>query len=67
MRRLLLDLGLPNEALRLEEGNTNTVSNAKALVARLTAEVLNGVLLVTSALHMPRALQPVANLQVRGD
>lgn len=55
MRRLLLDLGVPDAAMRLEESSVNTASNAQAMAAMLAAEGIDEVLLVTSALHMPRA------------
>ena len=55
MRLFLLDLGVPATALRLEEGSVNTTGNARAIAALLAAEGVTEVLLVTSALHMPRA------------
>ena len=55
MRRLLLDLGVPDSALYLEEVSGNTAGNAEAMATRLAAEGVREVLLVTSALHMPRA------------
>lgn len=62
MRELLLDMGVPDAALLLEEDSRNTRENA-AFVARLLTNRHPGiassprpkVLLVTSALHMARA------------
>lgn len=56
MRRFLIDLGVPEEALLLEDQSRNTHENA-VYTAKLLQELdLDKVLLVTSALHMPRAL-----------
>jgi len=57
MRRLLLDLGVPDAALHLEEVSVTTSGNAQEIALRLAAEGVREVLLVTSALHMPRARQ----------
>lgn len=55
MRHVLLDLGVPATALRLEEVSLNTAGNARAIAELLAAEGVTEVVLVTSALHMPRA------------
>lgn len=55
MRGLLLDLGVPDHAIRLEQLSHNTASNASATAALLEAEGVDEIMLVTSALHMPRA------------
>src|SRR5690606_3989740 len=55
MRRLLLDLGVPDEALGLEDASVNTSSNAARTAELLRAAGIDHILLVTSALHMPRA------------
>lgn len=55
MRGLLLDLGVPERAIRLEERSTSTASNASATAALLQADGIKEFMLVTSALHMPRA------------
>jgi len=55
MRRVLLDLGVPDEAIWVEEGSVNTSGNAAEASRQLRERGIGGVLLVTSALHMPRA------------
>lgn len=55
MRSLLLVLGVPDAAIFLEEDSTNTQSNVAHTVAVLRSRGLQQPLLVTSALHMPRA------------
>lgn len=55
MRRLLLDFGVPAEAMLLEERSRNTAENARFSAEILRARGLSAVLLVTSALHMERA------------
>ncbi|KAA6185148.1 YdcF family protein [Thiohalocapsa marina] len=56
MRAFLRDLGVPDTALRLEGRSRNTRENAVETARLLAASGLERVLLVTSALHMPRAL-----------
>lgn len=56
MRDFLLDLGVPADAVWLEERSRNTRENALYTAEMLEARGIGPVLLVTSALHMPRAL-----------
>ena len=56
MAILLQDLGVPPQALVLEEASRNTLQNATFSATALKARGINGILLVTSALHMPRAI-----------
>lgn len=56
MRDFLVDLGVPAEAMWLEERSRNTRENAVYTAEILEAQGIGPVLLVTSALHMPRAL-----------
>ena len=56
MRSLLLDLGVPSQAIILENRSLNTRQNAAYSAAILGRLGINNVLLVTSALHMRRAL-----------
>ena len=56
MAVLLQDLGVPAQALLLEEMSRNTRENATFSAALLKARGTQHILLVTSALHMPRAL-----------
>lgn len=57
MQRFLLDLGVPQAAIRLERASYNTTSNAQLVAEQLRAENVRSVLLVTSALHMRRAMR----------
>lgn len=56
MRIFLTDLGVPPEAIRLEERSLNTHENAIFTAELLRDSGLTRILLVTSALHMPRAM-----------
>lgn len=56
MERFLTDLGVPANALLLEEQSRSTHENAVYTAKLLQEHGLHRVLLVTSALHMPRAL-----------
>lgn len=56
MAVLLQDLGVPAQAMVLEEKSRNTRENAAFSATLLKARGIRHVLLVTSALHMSRAL-----------
>ena len=56
MAIFLQDLGVPEQALVLEEASRNTLENAAFTAQLLNERGIRHVLLVTSALHMPRAL-----------
>jgi uncharacterized SAM-binding protein YcdF (DUF218 family) len=56
MAVFLQDLGVPAQAVALEETSRNTRENAAFSAALLKARGIGNILLVTSALHMPRAL-----------
>ena len=56
MAVFLQDLGVPGQAIALEEASRNTRENAAFSAALLKARGIEHILLVTSALHMPRAL-----------
>jgi uncharacterized SAM-binding protein YcdF (DUF218 family) len=56
MARFLRDLGVPAAALLLEDKSRNTQDNAAMSAALLKARGIQRILLVTSALHMPRAV-----------
>jgi len=53
---ILVEWGIPNEAIIVEGESRNTWENAKETQKIVQRLHLNRVLLVTSALHMPRAL-----------
>lgn len=55
MRIFLGDLGVPVSAMVLESESTDTFTNARNTAAMLAEEGAEQILLVTSALHMPRA------------
>ena len=57
MQQFLLDLGVPRQAIRLEKSSVNTLTNAQFVAGQLRSEGVRSVLLVTSALHMRRALR----------
>ncbi len=56
MAALLRELGVPDEALWLEPDSLNTYQNAVNSKAILAQHGVQRVILVTSALHMPRAV-----------
>ena len=56
MADILIQLGLPEDALWLENESKNTYENALYAREFLDEKELNRILLVTSALHMPRAV-----------
>jgi len=56
MQLLLQEWGIPAQAMVLEELSRNTAENARFTAALLRQRGIREVLLVTSALHMPRAL-----------
>ncbi len=55
-RRFLLDLGVPTAALLFEDRSRSTRENARYSAELIQTHGFARVLLVTSALHMPRAL-----------
>ncbi len=55
MKKILLALGIPDEAMVLEEASRNTWQNAEYSSAVLQARAIKKILLVTSAYHMRRA------------
>ena len=57
MRSMLLTLGVPPAAIRLEGVSRNTAENAQQSLGLIRAAGAKRVLLVTSAMHMPRALR----------
>lgn len=57
MRQFMLDLGVPANALLTEERSRNTRENAEMLAKLLRERGIQKVLLVTSALHMRRAVK----------
>jgi len=56
MARTLREQGIPEQALILETASTNTHENGVFTAAKLEEMGIDRILLVTSALHMPRAM-----------
>ncbi len=56
MRQFAMDLGVPIGAIGLEERSRNTRENAQFSAEMLKAQGVERILLVTSALHMRRAV-----------
>ena len=56
MALFLADLGVPGQAMLLEDRSRNTRENATFSAALLKTRGIERILLVTSALHMPRAV-----------
>ena len=56
IRSMLLTLGVPDSAIRLEGSSRNTAENARESVKLIREIGARQMLLVTSAMHMPRAL-----------
>ncbi|KGD61194.1 hypothetical protein T9A_01643 [Alcanivorax jadensis T9] len=56
MRELMLDLGIDHEAMLLEARSRNTLENAGLSANILKKRGVDTIILVTSALHMQRAL-----------
>lgn len=56
MQTFVKDLGVPISAVLLEDRSRNTQENAQYTHQLLVEHRLNTILLVTSAMHMPRAL-----------
>jgi uncharacterized SAM-binding protein YcdF (DUF218 family) len=61
MADFLLLLGVPKTAISLEESSRNTRENAKFTIDQLEATGVKKAILVTSALHMRRALGNFTN------
>ncbi|MDP2965841.1 MAG: YdcF family protein [Pelolinea sp.] len=56
MAQMLTSLGVPTEALIIEDRSRNTYENALYAKELLAEKGINKILLVTSAMHMPRAV-----------
>ncbi len=63
LARLLRHRGIPDSAILLENNSRNTYENARFTDIIMRGQKLKSALLVTSALHMPRA---AGSLQKRG-
>jgi uncharacterized SAM-binding protein YcdF (DUF218 family) len=56
IKRLLVELGVPDEAVFVETKSANTHENAVSTAPVIKRQGWQSVLLVTSAVHMPRAM-----------
>lgn len=65
MKNLLIEWGVPEGAILVEDKSRNTRENAVNAQRVLAAEKVDGALLVTSALHMPRAMAVFRRAGVR--
>jgi uncharacterized SAM-binding protein YcdF (DUF218 family) len=65
MASLLEEWGVPRTAILLDRQSRNTWQNAAAVGAILTRHDLHDVLLVTSALHMRRALETFRRMGIQ--
>ena len=65
IRSMLLTLGVPTSAIRLEGLSRNTIENAQHTLELIEAVSAQRLLLVTSAMHMPRALK-IFRIALRG-
>jgi uncharacterized SAM-binding protein YcdF (DUF218 family) len=57
MQTLLLEMGIPKETMLLETKSQNTSENASNCSGLLKERGINEAILVTSAVHMPRAMR----------
>ena len=57
MQTFLRDLGVPDAAMLLEERSVNTRENAQYTAKLMRERGMQSLLLVTSALHMPRSVR----------
>jgi uncharacterized SAM-binding protein YcdF (DUF218 family) len=64
MATILISLGIPSTALVQDPYSLNTYENAVNVHKILLARGINRVLLVTSAMHMPRALHTFRHLGI---
>lgn len=64
MQAMLVDLGVPQEALVLQSQSQNTAEDAYFTSAILTEKQIRTVILVTSAAHMERALMMFASPEI---
>jgi uncharacterized SAM-binding protein YcdF (DUF218 family) len=64
MADLLQRMGVPETAMLLETTSWNTYENAEASLDLLKAHNIESILLVTSAIHMPRAYATFAHSEI---
>lgn len=55
-RQILLDVGVPNDQILIEDHSLNTTENAENVKKKLTRHGFQRPILITSAFHLPRAV-----------
>jgi uncharacterized SAM-binding protein YcdF (DUF218 family) len=56
IKELLVEMGVPSEAIEIETASRNTYENALEIARMWKVKGFKSALLVTSAIHMPRAI-----------
>jgi len=64
-RQLLIDWGIPESAIVAESASRTTEQNQEYVTTLLQRRDINSALLVTSAIHMPRAIELFKNNSIR--
>jgi uncharacterized SAM-binding protein YcdF (DUF218 family) len=67
MVRLLEEWNIPSTAIQIEGGSINTHENAIRTYQMLSSHSVRRILLVTSAMHLPRAAAAFRKSGLRGD
>ena len=65
IKQFLLELGVPESAIAIETSSRNTYENAHNAAAILAANDWRSILLVTSGMHMPRAVATFARSRIK--
>lgn len=63
-KQLLLEWGIPEEAILIESESRTTAQNQQNLQGLISEQGIESILLVTSALHMPRSMSLFAEMPV---
>lgn len=63
-RKMLNLMGVPESAIQIEEQSRNTAEHIQYLRPILLQKNVKSILLVTSSMHMPRAMEQFANLDI---
>ena len=62
--QILLDVGVPNDQILIEEDSLNTTENAENVKKILTGHSFQRPILITSAFHLPRAVRQFEKINV---
>lgn len=63
-RQILLDTGVPNDQIIIEDNSLNTTENAENIKKLLGKHNLGRPILITSAFHLPRAVRQFEKINV---